>query len=162
MHRIIPLSLPLLLSLSLSLCVCVCVYSYISLHSYDKGSEQYQWIESDLAAARNSSEVSWIFLTGHRPMYASHISLSLYLFFSFIQACANNTDHDHFLFHHIYFNDSHPLYLSFSLSLPISLSHLFVYLSLSLSHPYPSGTRATLTSSPPTSPVPISRRSSSH
>lgn len=41
-------------------------------HDYTPGSEQYQWLEADLAKANaNRGQRPWIFLVGHRPMFCS-------------------------------------------------------------------------------------------
>lgn len=42
-------------------------------HDYSAGSEQYQWLESDLGdAVQNREQVPWIIVYGHKPMYTSH------------------------------------------------------------------------------------------
>ena len=42
-------------------------------HDYSAGSEQYQWLESDLGdAIQNREQVPWIIVYGHKPMYTSH------------------------------------------------------------------------------------------
>lgn len=41
-------------------------------HDYKPGSEQYAWLEADLAKANaNRAQRPWIFLVGHRPMFCS-------------------------------------------------------------------------------------------
>jgi len=38
---------------------------------YSTNSPQYEWIASDLAAARANPTVTWLFVSGHRPYYSS-------------------------------------------------------------------------------------------
>lgn len=48
---------------------------YIPGSSYAPQSAQYQWLERDLARARdNRAQTPWIILTAHRPMYSSDVS----------------------------------------------------------------------------------------
>lgn len=44
-------------------------------HDYKPGSDQYKWLEQDLAKANaNRAQRPWIFLVGHRPMFCSTTS----------------------------------------------------------------------------------------
>ncbi len=42
-------------------------------HDYSVGSEQYQWLESDLGdAVQNREQTPWLIVYAHKPMYTSH------------------------------------------------------------------------------------------
>ncbi len=53
----------------------VCHFTTIFLHSddqvFEQGSEQYQWLEQDLAAANADSGIIWKFVAYHCPLYSS-------------------------------------------------------------------------------------------
>lgn len=42
-------------------------------HNWTRGSEQYSWLQEDLASV-NRTITPWIVFTGHRPMYSSYTS----------------------------------------------------------------------------------------
>lgn len=47
------------------------VTAFSSEHNYTVGSEQYNWMVQDLAAASQRSDIYWIFLACHRPLYSA-------------------------------------------------------------------------------------------
>lgn len=40
-------------------------------HDYSVGSDQYKFMEADLAAARRNKDIRWIIVGGHRPFYST-------------------------------------------------------------------------------------------
>jgi predicted MPP superfamily phosphohydrolase len=47
------------------------VVSISTEHDWDADSVQYQWIEEDMASARQRNEIKWLFFAGHRPLLCS-------------------------------------------------------------------------------------------
>lgn len=45
--------------------------SFSTENDFSVGSEQYQWIEADLRAARQRPNLRWLFVSGHRPFLSS-------------------------------------------------------------------------------------------
>lgn len=43
-------------------------------HDYSVGSDQYEWMAADLAAASQSSTADWVVVYAHRPMYCSNLA----------------------------------------------------------------------------------------